>query len=171
MGTGVYMTELPFSLPFSAHLAGTGQGFLSHVDKKGKQNLVLRSPESGSQISQCALGSRLELDPGVCVFPEMCYPVAFLRQRAWGHEVPAPKGGRHGGSPSCLFSLSPRTHSLWSSPTSRRTPHPTIGATISLCLASVRCATPATRTWRSRLSEYKAGVSVGPQSSQPGLRV
>lgn len=66
------MTELPFSLPFSAHLAGKGQGFLSHIDKKGEQNLVLRSPEPGSQISQCALGSRLELDPVVCVFPEMC---------------------------------------------------------------------------------------------------
>lgn len=109
MGTRVYVTELPFSLPFSAHLAGTGQGFLSHVGKKGKQNLVLRSPESGSQISQCALGSRLELDPGMCVFPEMCYPVAFLWQRVWGHEVPEPKGGGHGGSPFCLFSLSPTT--------------------------------------------------------------
>lgn len=163
--------ELPFSLPFSAHLAGKGQGFLSHVDKKGEQNLALRSPESGSQISQCALGSRLELEPGVCVFPEMCYPVAFLWQRVWGHQVPEPKGGEHDWSPSCHFSLSPPTHSLWSSPTSRRTPRPTIGATISSCLASVRCATPATRTWRSRLSEYEAGASVGPQNSQPGLRV
>jgi hypothetical protein len=41
---------------------------------------------------------------------------------------------------------------LWSSPTSRRTPHPIIGAMTSLCPDSVKCATQATMTWKSRLS-------------------